>query len=211
VLIDAAADLNMDGIQDAPNIYSALFAHDEMGYIAGYAAGLKTQGFAGFISEEDSPACKEYEAGFVAGAKAANPEAEPIIVYLQPGRTSAATIAEIEGLAGLGIDIAFSIVEKQEYVSALSKTPLQLITVSTLTPQPANRVMSVCKEYSNAISIIANDYANGRFIGQMRVFSAREKCISFISVDDAFMSQSLLAKLNEMAKTLGTFDIPITD
>jgi basic membrane protein A len=67
----------IDGNVEGPNVRSMQFAEHEGSFLAGYAAGLATRsGKVGFVGGMSIPLIKKFEAGYVAGVKAANPKAE---------------------------------------------------------------------------------------------------------------------------------------
>jgi basic membrane protein A and related proteins len=60
---------------DKPNVRSLLFAEEQGSYLAGYVAGLTTKtNKVGFVGGMSIPLIKKFEAGYFAGAKAANPK-----------------------------------------------------------------------------------------------------------------------------------------
>ncbi len=66
----------VDAVVDKPNVASITFKEQEAGYLAGIAAGLQTESDnIGFIGGMDIEVITRFEAGFVAGVKAVNPDA----------------------------------------------------------------------------------------------------------------------------------------
>jgi len=89
----------IDSVVDAPNVASITFKEHEGSYLVGVVAGLMTKtNKIGFVGGMEIPVIKRFEAGFVAGVKAVNPNAEVIIDYTgafdapDQGKASAATI-----------------------------------------------------------------------------------------------------------------------
>ena len=67
----------IDAVVDQPNVVSVLFKDQEAGYLAGVAAALMTEtNKIGFVGGMDIPVIERFEAGFLAGAKAVNPDIE---------------------------------------------------------------------------------------------------------------------------------------
>jgi basic membrane protein A and related proteins len=65
------------------NIANLVFAEEQGSYLVGYAAGLKTKtDNVGFIGGVDVPLIHKFEAGYQAGAKAANPKIKVQVKYL---------------------------------------------------------------------------------------------------------------------------------
>ncbi len=75
VIFDAAVDL--------PNVASFTYRVNEGTFLLGAAAGLKTQtGKVGYLGGANVPFLHECEAGYIAGVKAVNPDAEIISSYV---------------------------------------------------------------------------------------------------------------------------------
>ena len=66
----------VDAVVEQPNVASITFKEQEAAYLAGIAAGLTTEtNNIGFIGGMDIEVITRFEAGFVAGVKAVNPDA----------------------------------------------------------------------------------------------------------------------------------------
>ena len=102
-----------DGIEGA-NITNLLFAEEQGSFLVGAAAALKTEAdHIGFVGGVQVPLIQKFEAGYVAGAKAVNPDITVDVTYLtQPpdfsgfgdpakGKTAA------EGMYQGGADIVY--------------------------------------------------------------------------------------------------------
>ncbi len=98
----------------ADNIANLVFAEEQGSFLVGAAAALKTEtDHLGFIGGVEVPLIKKFEAGFIAGAEAVNPDITVDVVYLtQPpdfsgfndpakGKTAA------EGMFDAGADIVY--------------------------------------------------------------------------------------------------------
>lgn len=73
----------IDTVVDLPNIRSVTFREHEAAYLMGAAAGLATQtDKVGAVVAMDIPLLKKYTAGFEAGLKETNPDAELLINYV---------------------------------------------------------------------------------------------------------------------------------
>jgi len=85
----------VDGVVDLPNVKSILFAEDEAGYLAGVAAGLKTEtGKLGFIGGMPIPPVDKYGCGFLQGARSVNPDVMVAWAYVGDSGTA---FRDIEG------------------------------------------------------------------------------------------------------------------
>jgi basic membrane protein A and related proteins len=103
-----------DELAAADNIANLVFAEEQGSFLVGAAAALKTEAdHLGFIGGVEVPLIKKFEAGFIAGAEAVNPDITVDVVYLtQPpdfsgfndpakGKTAA------EGMFDAGADIVY--------------------------------------------------------------------------------------------------------
>ncbi|MCG8515007.1 MAG: BMP family ABC transporter substrate-binding protein [Halanaerobiales bacterium] len=72
----------IDAVVDAPNVKSVTFEEQQGSFLVGLFAAQKTKvDKIGFIGGMDFPLIHKFEAGFRAGVKAVNPDAEIIIGY----------------------------------------------------------------------------------------------------------------------------------
>jgi basic membrane protein A len=104
-----------DASVTAPNVTSLVFAEQEGSFLVGVAAALKSQtGHVGFIGGCSVPLIAKFEAGYIAGAKAADPAVEVTSNYLStpaqacsgfndPGNGKIAA----EGLYDAGADVVY--------------------------------------------------------------------------------------------------------
>lgn len=89
----------IDATVDAPNVESVTFKENEGAYLVGVVAGMMTKSNkVGFVGGAEIPVITRFEAGFHAGVKEANPDAEVIVNYTgafdapDQGKAAAATI-----------------------------------------------------------------------------------------------------------------------
>jgi basic membrane protein A len=77
--------LQIDGFAEGDNVTVATFAEHEGSYLVGVAAALTSEtGKIGFIGGVEQDLIRKFEAGFVAGATAANPDIEIEVDYITP-------------------------------------------------------------------------------------------------------------------------------
>ena len=84
----------VDGFVDpavAPNVLNLGFAEQEGSFLVGAAAALKSEtGHIGFIGGQEIDLIKRFEAGYIAGAKAVNPDIKIESKYLGPAGDNSA-------------------------------------------------------------------------------------------------------------------------
>ena len=98
----------IDSVVDAPNVASVLFKEQEGAFLAGVvAASMSTEGKIGFIGGQSIPVIKRFEAGFVAGAKAVNPDIVIDIYYAEAFDKAELGKTAANRMYSSGIDIIF--------------------------------------------------------------------------------------------------------
>ncbi|MCY4368567.1 MAG: BMP family ABC transporter substrate-binding protein [bacterium] len=72
-----------DGTVEAPNVAGLVFAEEEGSFLVGVVAALESEtGHVGFIGGVNIPLIVKFEAGYIAGANAVNPDIEITSTYL---------------------------------------------------------------------------------------------------------------------------------
>ncbi len=112
VIFDVAVDL--------PNVASFTHRVNEGTFLLGAIAGLKTEtGKVGYLGGADVPLIHEFEAGYVAGVKAVNPDAEIIRGYVADNEQGfyqpevGGTIALTQ--YGLGVDVIYTMADQSGF------------------------------------------------------------------------------------------------
>ncbi|WP_052848752.1 BMP family lipoprotein [Streptomyces avicenniae] len=104
----------VDSAPEGDNVYGMTFAEHEGSYLAGVAAALTTEtGQVGFIGGVENPLIQKFEAGFVQGVEATNPDVEVDVRYLyrddDRGFNDPARAAETaDAILGDGADIVYT-------------------------------------------------------------------------------------------------------
>jgi len=81
----------IDSVVDLPNVRSLVFAEEQGSFLVGAAAALKSKtGHIGFIGGQEIDLIKKFEAGYIAGAKAVNPDIVVDSKYLGPAGDNSA-------------------------------------------------------------------------------------------------------------------------
>ena len=98
----------IDGVVDQPNVASVLFKDHEAGYLAGVAAGLMTKSNKiGFVGGMEIPVIERFEAGFVAGVAAVNPDVKVDVQYTGAFDKAELGKATANLMYSSGVDIVF--------------------------------------------------------------------------------------------------------
>ncbi len=79
------AIVDSSGVDVADNVTGLLFAANEGSFLGGVAAATKSEtGHIGFVGGVETPLIQSFEAGYVAGAKAVNPDIVVDVKYISP-------------------------------------------------------------------------------------------------------------------------------
>jgi basic membrane protein A len=77
------AIIDDSSLEKVPNVASLVFAEEQGSFLVGAAAALKTESdHIGFIGGVETPLIQKFEAGYVAGAQAVNPDIKVDVKYL---------------------------------------------------------------------------------------------------------------------------------
>lgn len=163
-IVDAEVDLD--------NVASIVFAEQEGSFLGGVMAGLMTESnVVGFIGGQEFPPVLRWQAGYMAGVKAANPDAEILVTYAGTfadpvkGREAALAIYnngadiifESAGGTALGIYEVVQEIDGTNWVFGPDVCKHQLA--------PDNTLPNVTKNVDVALLKIAEEIVNGEFKG----------------------------------------------
>ncbi|MFC7495104.1 MULTISPECIES: BMP family lipoprotein [unclassified Nocardioides] len=77
------AIIDDESLADVPNVASLVFAEEQGSFLVGAAAALKTESdHIGFVGGVETPLIQKFEAGYIAGAEAVNPDIKVDVKYL---------------------------------------------------------------------------------------------------------------------------------
>lgn len=173
------ADLTTDAVP--ANFTGLTFAANEGSFLGGVAAALKSEtGRIGFIGGAGGPLAQEFQAGYVAGAKAARPDITVDVAHLPPagdpdgsGDPAEGRIVA-QGMYDRGADIVYAAAGRSgigvfQAAAAARKRAIgvgsdQYQTVGA--PALQSVIMtSVVKRVDNAVAAFVDDYVAGRVPG----------------------------------------------
>ena len=188
-----------DVLLDIPNVASINYKANEGSFLVGAIAGLKTEsGKIGYIGGADVPLLHEFEAGYVAGIHAVNPDAEVTVAYIskdatgfgQPDKAKALALAQYDS----GVDVIYVAAGGAGHgvLEAAQAEEKYIIWVdSNGNPLAPGRVLtSMVKELSTSVERIVQETAAGNFMAGVRYFGLEDGGVSY-AVDEH--NQSLLS------------------
>lgn len=99
----------VDAVVEGPNVRSLLFSEEQGSYLAGFvAAGTSKTGKIGFVGGKKIPLIEKFEAGYRAGALAANPKIEVLPAkYTESWDDSLLGKQSAASLFGSGADVVY--------------------------------------------------------------------------------------------------------
>lgn len=170
-----------DAIEGMDNVASVLFKDQEIGFLVGVAAALSTEtGEIGFVAGQQSEVLDRYEAGFLAGAYAANPDVEVQIEYVGSFADTAKARQIAAGMYSTGVDVIYQgagdagngvFSEARDRMNANPDQKIWVVGSDRDQTEEGNydggnlTLTSSVKGVGAAIQSVANEAMNGNFPG----------------------------------------------
>lgn len=181
-----------DVVLDIPNVASVNYKSNEGSFLVGTIAALKTEsGKIGYIGGVDVPLLREFEAGYVSGIQAINPDAEITVEYIsedvtgfsQPEKAKELALAQYESgvdviyvaAGGSGQGVLEAAKEQQKFIIWVDSNGNHLAPGIVLT--------SMTKEISASVQRIIGETTEGNFMAGIRYFGIADGGVSY-AVDE---------------------------
>ncbi len=217
----AIIDSDLSG--DIPaNVTPVLFKEQEGSFLVGVVAAKMTEtGKIGFIGGMEIPVIKRFEAGFVQGVKAVNPDLQPIVIYTgafnapDKGKQAAATMFDqgadiVFHAAGATGDGLFGEVkerrDKGEKVWAIGVDRDQSITFGdevTLT--------SMVKRVDEAVYQVSKDLSEGKWNGGEVVHLGLAENGVGLPAENPNISEDVLAEVESYKEKIVNGEITVAE
>ena len=189
-----------DVVLDTPNVASVNYKSNEGSFLVGAIAALKSEsGKIGYIGGVDVPLLREFEAGYVAGIQAINPDAEITVEYIskdvtgfgQPEKAKELALAQYESgidviyvaAGGSGQGVLEAAQEQQKFIIWVDSNGNHLAPGIVLT--------SMTKEIPASVQRIIQETTDENFMAGIRYFGLKDGGVSY-AVDEH--NQSLLSE-----------------
>ena len=167
----------VDVALDIPNVASLNYKANEGSFLVGAIAGLKSEsGKIGYIGGVDVPLLRGFEAGYVAGVHAVNPDAVVPIAYISedtsgfnlPDKAKEIALTQYESgvdviytvAGGSGLGVLEAAQSQGKYVIWVDSNGNHLAPGTVLT--------SMVKQIENSVYGVINEAINGTFMGGLR-------------------------------------------
>ena len=173
---------------DLPNVAGLNYKANEGSFLVGAIAGLKSEsGQIGYIGGVDVPLLREFEAGYVAGVQAVNPEAVISIEYIsadiggfnQPDKAKEIALTQYESgvdviytaAGGSGVGVLQAAQEQGKYVIWVDSNGNHLAPGTVLT--------SMVKQIGASVYEVINETIDGSFMGGIRYLGLAEGGVDY--------------------------------
>jgi basic membrane protein A and related proteins len=214
----------VDSVVEAENVASLVFAEEEGSFLVGAIAAQKSEtGRIGFVGGVETQLIQKFEAGYVAGAKAVNPDITVDVKYITPdgdfsgfadpasGKTVAAglysggadVVYHAAGQSGNGVieaaveaDKLVIGVDSNQYLSASAEAQPHILS-------------SMLKRVDVAVFDTIETWVNGEFAGGTTEFSLENEGIDFATDGDQIEDVEAIEALKEQIIS-GEIEVPTT-
>jgi len=212
----------VDSVVEADNVASLVFAEEQGSFLVGAIAAQKSEaGHIGFVGGVETQLIQKFEAGFVAGAKAVNPDIVVDVKYITPdgdfsgfadparGKTVAAGLyaggADIvyhaAGQSGNGVieaaveaDALVIGVDSNQYLSASPEAQPHILT-------------SMLKRVDVAVFNTIEAWVNGEFTAGTSLFSLENDGVGFATDGDLIVDVDAINELRDQI-VAGEIEVP---
>ncbi len=198
-----------DVVLDIPNVASVNYKSNEGSFLVGAIAALKSKtNKIGYIGGADVPLLHEFEAGYVAGIYAVNPDAEVTVEYIskdatgfgQPEKAKELALAQYTN----GIDVIYTAAggSGQGVLEAAQEQQKFIIWVDANGNYLAPGIVltSMTKEIPTSVQRIIREAVEGSFMAGVRYFGLEDGGVSY-AVDEhnqALLSDDIIATVESL-------------
>ena len=211
-----------DVMLDIPNVASVNYKSNEGSFLVGAIAGLKTEsGKIGYIGGADVPLLQEFEAGYVAGIDAVNPEAEVTVEYISTDATGFGQPEKAKELAlaqyASGVDVIYVAAggSGQGVLEAAQAQQKFIIWVDANGNHlaPGLVLTSMTKEIPASVQRVIRETAEGNFMAGVRYFGLKDGGVSY-AVDEhnqPLLSDDIVATVESLKAKIIAGEIVVPD
>ena len=203
------------------NLAGLRFREEEGSFLVGVMAGLFSEtGRIGFVGGMDIPLIHKFEAGYVAGAKHANPAVSVTVAYAGATPQAFADPAKGKELAllqfGRGVDVIYHAAGStgNGVIEAAREVNRQAIGVDSNQNYmaPGNVLTSMVKRVDNAVFMTVKSIVYGDFQGGLREFGLADDGIGYAvdEYNESLLTEEMLAVVEEARQSIidGVVSVP---
>ncbi len=217
VLVESSADLNLDGVQDATNIYSIRFQQSQEGFISGVLAAALAVNHVAFIGANEFNSYIQYESGFRAGVTTINPSVSVDVIYIKESTASDQVQAQVAQMIQNGVQVIFTINKNTGIYTAAQEAGIPVIICDydysgQITTGKKSIAFTTEKKIDQAVFIAVSDYFNGLFKGQIKYFTFADDCFGYKIIEKSVVTDDAETLIIAWAAELKnrTFTVPDT-
>ena len=211
-----------DVVHDIPNVASVNYKSNEGSFLVGAIAGLKSESNKiGYIGGADVPLLHEFEAGYVAGIQAVNPDAEITVEYISTDATGFGQPEKAKELAlsqyANGIDVIYVAAggSGQGVLEAAQEQQKFIIWVDSNGNHlaPGLVLTSMTKEISASVQRIIEETVETNFMAGIRYFGIADGGVSY-AVDEhnrPLLSDDIIATVESLKAKIIAGEIVVPD
>lgn len=211
-----------DVVLDTPNVASVNYKSNEGSFLVGVIAALKSESNKiGYIGGADVPLLQEFEAGYVAGIRTVNPEAEVTVEYISKDATGFGQPEKAKELAlaqyANGIDVIYVAAggSGQGVLEAAQAQQKFIIWVDSNGNHLAPGIVltSMTKEIPVSVQRIIRETAEGNFMAGIRYFGLADGGVSY-AVDEhnqPLLSDDTIATVESLKAKIIAGEIVVPD
>ena len=211
-----------DVVLDIPNVASVNYKSNEGSFLVGAIAALKSESNKiGYIGGADVPLLQEFEAGYVAGIHAVNPNAAVTVEYISKDATGFGQPEKAKELAlaqyANGIDVIYvaaggsgqgvleAAQEQQQFIIWVDSNGNHLAPGLVLT--------SMTKEIPASVQRIIQETVDGNFMAGVRYFGLKDGGVSY-AVDEhnqPLLSDDIITTVESLKAKIIAGEIVVPD
>ncbi|MXZ01569.1 BMP family ABC transporter substrate-binding protein [Candidatus Poribacteria bacterium] len=211
-----------DVVLDIPNVASVNYKSNEGSFLVGAIAALKSESNKiGYIGGADVPLLHEFEAGYVAGIQAVNPDAEITVEYISEDATGFNLPERAKELAlsqyANGIDVIYVAAggSGQGVLEAAQAEQKFIIWVDANGNHlaPGLVLTSMTKEIPASVERIIRETVEGNFTAGIRYFGLADGGVSY-AVDEhnkPLLSEDIIATVESLKAKIIAGEIVVPD
>ena len=211
-----------DVVLDIPNVASVNYKSNEGSFLVGAIAALKSESNKmGYIGGADVPLLQEFEAGYVAGIHAVNPDADITVEYISKDATGFGQPEKAKELAlaqyANGIDVIYVAAggSGQGVLEAAQEQQKFIIWVDSNGNHLAPGIVltSMTKEIPASVQRIIQEAAEDNFMAGIRYFGIADGGVSY-AVDEhnqPLLSDDIITTVESLKAQIIAGEIVVSD
>lgn len=203
------------------NVTAITFKEEEGSFLVGAIAGLTTKtNKVGFIGGITSPLIKKFEAGFTAGVKAVNPNAEIVVAYAESFTDATKGRSLAQNMYNGGVDIIYHAsggVGKGIFDEVKTREQGKFWVIGVDMDQsslaPDHTLTSMIKRVDNAVFDVTKQLKENKLEkGTEMVFGLKENGVGVAENTSKHVSEDILKQIEDLKQKIinGEIKVPTT-